>query len=337
MPQLTLIFIGRGFRSVLEACSFSSAPATLPTHLNEAEQIIIVHSDMDLADTTFKLFDAIEIIQEARYAIAAVYCLQIYEWLSTLRNEIEVMHTRSRWTTVRVAYLICRYYPLLLWPVVIVAYCGTWSYQFCTVMLMRAYAFTGRDKRVLILLLGCFSGLLAVDIWAFCTDITTLPEIAFITMGGTGCFPYYGKGFLGFRIVFNDGGYIDGSSLSDSLACGLKGFAFVIVANVIAAGLFFKYRIIPNFTNQRSPRDSSQNSPHNALGLPFALAISNLIACRVILGLRKKGMPTETLLNAQNSFLVRDALRVALPVPVVLPKFQELQSEKDEWGAPSEE
>lgn len=67
-------------------------------------------------------------------------------------------------------------------------------------MLMRAYAFSGRDKRVLALLLLCYAGLVAVDIWSFCTHVSTIPEIAFIALGGTGCYPYYGKGYMGFRI-----------------------------------------------------------------------------------------------------------------------------------------
>ncbi|KAG6902343.1 hypothetical protein C0995_001140 [Termitomyces sp. Mi166 len=253
-------------------------------------------------DVNTTLSDAVQIIREARYAIVAVYCLQLYEWFATLNKEIELIH-KSRWTSVKVAYLLCRYYPLLLWPIVIVAYCGTWSYDFCSrfgpavhvlfmpcqlfpqaVMLMRAYAFSGRDKRILALLLMCYAGLVVVDIWTFCTHISTIPEIVFVVLGGTGCYPYYGKGYMGFRIGYSmlAATLMDLVSLSIVLTVclgkrnrgvslaryfckqGLIAFGLVIAVNVTAAGFFF-----------------NQSSPHNGLGLPFIMVVSNLIACRV--------------------------------------------------------
>jgi hypothetical protein len=62
------------------------------------------------------------------------------------------------------------------------------------VMLMRAYAFSGRNKKVLFLLVSCYICLVAVDIWAFCWKIEMPPLILYSVLGGTGCFPnYYGE------------------------------------------------------------------------------------------------------------------------------------------------
>lgn len=66
------------------------------------------------------------------------------------------------------------------------------SYFNPAVMAMRAYAFSGRDRRVLIPLATCYLGLLAVNIWVFCIHIEAIPESFYILIGGTGCFPNYG-------------------------------------------------------------------------------------------------------------------------------------------------
>ncbi|KAG6829723.1 hypothetical protein H0H92_003682 [Tricholoma furcatifolium] len=227
------------------------------------------------------------------------------------------------------------------------AYCGTWSWSVCerfappvhilfmpcqllpqAVMLMRAYAFSGRDTRILALLLACYAGLFSVDVWSFCTNISTLPEIVFILLDGTGCYPYYGKGYMGFRVGYSmlAATLMDLISLIIVLAqClrktnsglalaryflkqGLISFGLVIAVNLIAAGLFF-----------------DQSSPNNGLGLPFVMTVSNLIACRVILGLRRKVSPSDEQIDARNSVLVREAFASPLTV-----------SRSDQWLMPAD-
>lgn len=281
-------------------------------------------------DSDVPLNTAIEIIIEGRYAIVAVSSLQLYEWFAAISMEVELVHG-SRWSSVKIAYLLCRYYPLLLWPLVMMAYAGSYTWQACTrlgpavyillgpcqlfpqaVMLMRAYAFSGRDRRILVLLLTCYAGLVAVDIWSFCTHITVLPEIVYMLLGKTGCYPYFGKGFMGFRIGYSmvAATSMDLISLTIVLVhCvrtrtqeislaryfvnqGLVSFGLALAVNIGAAGFFF-----------------NQKSPHNGLGLPFVLVVSNIIACRVILDLRRKVSPTDSELAYQHSHLVREALR----------------------------
>lgn len=67
-------------------------------------------------------------------------------------------------------------------------------------MLMRAYAFSGRSKRVLLILCLCYAGLLGVDVWVFCTHIAAPSPIFYVVVGKTGCFPDYGDGFMALRI-----------------------------------------------------------------------------------------------------------------------------------------
>ena len=67
-------------------------------------------------------------------------------------------------------------------------------------MLMRAYAFSGRDRRVLLPLATCYSGLLVVNIWVFCIHIKAIPAAFYIMIGGTGCFPNYEDQFMAAKI-----------------------------------------------------------------------------------------------------------------------------------------
>jgi len=67
-------------------------------------------------------------------------------------------------------------------------------------MVMRAYAFTGRNLSVKLLLGTCYSALLALDIWVFCGPLENLPELFYIFMRGSGCFPNYGGSFMAAKI-----------------------------------------------------------------------------------------------------------------------------------------
>jgi len=67
-------------------------------------------------------------------------------------------------------------------------------------MLMRAFAFCGRDRRILALLGSCYTCLVLIDIWVFCTKVDVLPQQLYVILDGTGCFPNYGAGFMALRI-----------------------------------------------------------------------------------------------------------------------------------------
>lgn len=67
-------------------------------------------------------------------------------------------------------------------------------------MVMRAYAFSGRNRWVLIPLATCYLGLLAVNVWVFCIRIEAIPPSFYILIGGTGCFPNYGDQVMAEKI-----------------------------------------------------------------------------------------------------------------------------------------
>jgi len=274
------------------------------------------------------LYDCLDSINDARYAMAAMLALQLYEWLALLDKEIDLIY-KSRLTKINVAYLLCRYYPAALWIVLMWAIVGDHPTNLCLrvvkpvnallapcqfisqgIMMMRAYAFTSRDYRVLVLLGFCYAILVGINIWVFCTNISVPVEL-YAVLGETGCFPNYGLGFMALRIGYT----ILAATLMDLVSLtvvlvycykcrarevslgryfvnqGLIAFAFVCVINIICVASYF-----------RPP------SYRSGTGLPMILVLPNIVACRVILQLRSRCLPSDTEISRRNSRLVREAL-----------------------------
>ncbi|KAJ7493282.1 hypothetical protein B0H11DRAFT_2156296 [Mycena galericulata] len=268
--------------------------------------------------TAADIVPALNTIQITRTGVLAVYVLSICEWWETLPTEVELIYP-SRWNSIKVAYFLCRYYPLALWPLVIYAYAGDHTAHSCanmtqivsilllpmvTVMLMRAYAFAGRKAKVLALLITVYAGLVGIDIWFFGTNAVSLPDIVYEALGGTGCFPDYGAPGpnRGTRLIAASS-VMDLVSLSIIairstrgslgrifLRQGFGAFTTVVAVHAIALGVYF-----------------DPQTYYNGVGLPYVLVISNLIACRLILDLRRKALPTETEILRRHSHLVDDA------------------------------
>ncbi|KIM39674.1 hypothetical protein M413DRAFT_194912 [Hebeloma cylindrosporum] len=178
-------------------------------------------------------------------------------------------------------------------------------------MSMRAYAFSGRTKKVRILLASSYTCLLVVDIWAFCRKIEIPSPILYSILGGTGCFPNYGEDDMASRIGYS----MLASVLMDLVSLivvvvhcvksplrdlslaryfvsqGLSSFAFISIVNVSAAVPFFGLPL------------------HTSLLLPPVVIVSNIVACRLILQLRARVTPTDSEISRRNSFLVRNEVR----------------------------
>ncbi|KAF7430780.1 hypothetical protein PC9H_006491 [Pleurotus ostreatus] len=136
----------------------------------------------------------------------AVYVILLWEALINLGEEHDLIH-QTRWGHVKVCYLACRYYPIIITPLYLwaciadidprtcasivlplqifllplVSYLRYPSHRetYCihlapdilrrnlVVILVRAYGFTGRNLYVLLLLCGCFVTLLFLQFWGF--------------------------------------------------------------------------------------------------------------------------------------------------------------------------
>ncbi|KAJ7065263.1 hypothetical protein C8F01DRAFT_737094 [Mycena amicta] len=275
--------------------------------------------------STVEISRTLDSINISRAAVIAVYPIIIYEWLDGLPAEVDLIYPSS-WTSIKIAYFLCRYYQLVIWPLVLFAYLPNHQAHIChslthitttvllplqlfgpAVMLMRAYAFAGRRQSVLALLLLLYMGLVCVNVWFFCINVPSLPDIVFVVLRGTGCFPDYSTRQSGIRLTTALGA----SSLMDFLSLaviaiyclrthstrgslgrafirqGLGAFVFMLVIHALALGTYF-----------------SPQTHQNGVGLPYALTLSNIVACRLILDLRRKALPTETEILRRHSRLV---------------------------------
>ena len=68
------------------------------------------------------------------------------------------------------------------------------------VMAMRAYGFSGRDRKVLIGLSLGYLTLVAVNLGVFTTETTLPGKFFYDQIGPTGCFPNYGTAVMAIRL-----------------------------------------------------------------------------------------------------------------------------------------
>ncbi|KAI5895696.1 uncharacterized protein SCHCODRAFT_01211798 [Schizophyllum commune H4-8] len=309
----------------------------------------------DMADASYyasELLRLVRVIEDARYGMVAAYSLGVYEWLLSLDEEI-LLIIRAPWTAMKFAYLFCRYYYLIYWPLMLWAFVGNHNYSLCLgltrpvnallmpmqfisqgIMAMRAYAFTGRNKRIAILLVTCYTLLVGVDIWTFTIHILLPPQELYTLLGGTGCFPNYGDKSLAFRYgicmlaavlmdlvslisMLSYHRHFDNSPGSLSrvfISQGLFVFACVALMNAVGAIIYF-----------------NPITHYSGIFLPVVVITSNVLACRIILHLRRKAYPTSSELMRQHSILVREDLRTrdeSQPPPTPL-HYQ--RSSPDPW------
>jgi len=122
-------------------------------------------------------------IQFARYMTVVTYTLQFYDWLICFSDEYQYIH-KARWTSVKVAFLVCRYYPLFVYPMYVWALVGNHASSVCEevwrplyvlvhlmpmmsqmVFIIRTYAFTGSNKFVGVLLVSIWMVFFGIGLW----------------------------------------------------------------------------------------------------------------------------------------------------------------------------
>ncbi|TFK75041.1 hypothetical protein BDN72DRAFT_605854 [Pluteus cervinus] len=261
--------------------------------------------------------------RNGRSSLVASFSLLVFEWLATLPSEIELIHSvPSRWSSIRIAFVLCRYYPLLAYSVILWAYTGDFSGQQCShitrpvyalyapshflgpaVMVLRAYAFAGRKFKILVLLSCCYALFFGIGVWVYWAGVGILPTEWFEHFGKTGCYPSSGDGIMGFRVGFAIGSstLMDLVSLSVVLHCrkegmdrwslgkyfvaqGLGSFAIITMVNAAATIMYFQ------------PQGS-----FSRIGLSFVIIINTITACRLILQLREKAVEMESYIDTQSN------------------------------------
>ncbi|TFK71475.1 hypothetical protein BDN72DRAFT_877093 [Pluteus cervinus] len=237
-----------------------------------------------------------------RAALAGAFCLQVYDWLLNLGDEVELIHN-ARWSITKMFFLLCRYWPMVGYPIVLWAYMGDHGGEFCrpvvkpiyliilsfyvspqAVIVIRAYAFSGQNPWCLTALISCTLSVAGLAMNALFRT-TPLPPSSYQLMGNAGCFPDCSrpgmKEELGLVIVM--------STLTDLVSLAIviyycsrlskhwaqhfvrQGFAFFACATLV---------------NVLSGSLLALKNDYSLIGLPYSAMLSNIIACRVILGLK---------------------------------------------------
>ncbi|KAF8152351.1 hypothetical protein B0H34DRAFT_113281 [Crassisporium funariophilum] len=229
-----------------------------------------------------------------RFPVVAIYSIVVFDFLLLIDQEHRLIY-KSRWTWLKAIYLVCRYYPLTVWPFTIWLYVVDHSYETCIPMvtlqqlsfiplhffphcmlIIRVWAFSGRKRWTLALLLACLSGYLAVQIWST-TGNHLVSEIIFATFGRSGCFrrsPHSKNQFAYCLNTRSTHGRLGKLFLIQAFSF----FCFMLCLNLGSAYLF--------------SRDSSQKPDGTAW--VSTLILPNILACRFILQLREQAIPSAS-------------------------------------------
>ncbi|KAF8644415.1 hypothetical protein AX16_008475 [Volvariella volvacea WC 439] len=263
---------------------------------------------------------------------------------------------KARWTSIKIAYLICRYYPILAFPFYLWAWLGDYPRETCekvvhplygmmvvfslsaqVVILIRSWAFAGRNPIILGMLVTCFIILAGAEIWLFGTNFVVVKEL-YLLLGDSACFANDGLAQAGgpyeylsafptavsspvsdsprdddvdsLQIIMLGAFFFDllmmlivivycirirsvrGRLGKTFLFQGFSGFVVISSLNLMTACLYF-----------------SPNRQWDGLGLPIIAILPDVIACRLILALRKRVNPTASAVERKHSKVVRDAFQ----------------------------
>ncbi|KAG8949319.1 hypothetical protein FRC04_008921 [Tulasnella sp. 424] len=257
-------------------------------------------------------------IKEAAYYIkasqimfCAFYAVCLWDWLTSLQREYRLIW-KSPWSVIKVLYLLCRYWVLLIIPYVLWVFVEDHSEAACLklfkspvalamwnqlwsegVLLIRTYAFLGNKKSVLFPLLVGLAGVVAYQLYVDNTQMTLLP---FLDPAGGPCFPtvkYVGSPhimlFFVAPLVFdtlvtcltlwrawqirNQSGGHGSPLLKTFVSEGIWYFLLISAANLINAIFYWQPKAVMS-----------------ALLIPLSVMFPDILACRMILGLRERGV-----------------------------------------------
>ncbi|KAG8934363.1 hypothetical protein FRC02_010108 [Tulasnella sp. 418] len=255
----------------------------------------------------------VAMLKEAAYYIrgsqiffSALYAVCLWDWLISLKREYHLIW-KKRWSVVKVLYILCRYWVIIIMPYVLWVFIEDHSEEACFklyrspvalamwnqlwsegVLLIRTNAFLGNKIQVLIPLCLMLAGVVAYQLYVDISQMTLLP---FINPPNGPCFPtvrYTGSahvmGFFLAPLIFDTILTVltvwqgwqhwkqskTGSPLLKSfLQDGIFYFFLISAANLVNAIFYFQPKQVMS-----------------ALLIPMSVIFPDILACRMILGLR---------------------------------------------------
>ncbi|KAH9858241.1 hypothetical protein C2E23DRAFT_880880 [Lenzites betulinus] len=243
----------------------------------------------------------------------AMYAIVVWDWLSGLQREYRFIWKTS-WTPVKVAYLLCRYWVLAVVPYLLWAFAVNHSLETCErifkipvslamwnqvaaecILLIRTYAFFGRNIFILTFLLVALAGVVSYQLYVATSQMLLLPFLPGTTSGP--CFPMskpHSAHLLGFFIaplLYDTVVTFMTIGKAVSIRRRNGGPSSQLIQTFLREGVF--YYILISFANlingifYLQPRQAI-----SAICIPLSVMLSPVLACRLILDLRERGSET---------------------------------------------
>ncbi|KAH9062271.1 hypothetical protein EDB87DRAFT_1608249 [Lactarius vividus] len=289
-----------------------------------------------------------------RYSMIDVVCF--YDWVISLDQEVALIYP-TQWNGVKAAYLFCRYYPMAIAPFHLWGLVGNHEQRVCesyyhvlfacsmptllitlgsvvssVILMLRTYAFSERNTRVLVALSITYLGLAGVIIWVLSKGLTLIP--LFSLTKRTACFAISGElnntlpaasvvqgnsppvpiaYHIGVLVTFFDclnilvvlwhwvrGRDTFGLLAKSFLKQGILVYVVMTAMNALAICTFLSSYLGPRGLNAITLLANI---------LPSALVI-RFLSHLPLLMLRQKASPTETKLRLEHSHMIDDALEM---------------------------
>ncbi|KAI0036317.1 hypothetical protein K488DRAFT_33167, partial [Vararia minispora EC-137] len=224
-----------------------------------------------------------------------------WDWIISLQNEWRLMW-KAQWTPVKVFYFLCRYWVLAITPYVLWCFCvnhpqdvcqrvyrspvilAMWNQLFAEcILLIRTYAFFGRDKRLLAILCAMLLGVVSYQLYVGIHRMLPLPFVS----GDEGpCFPMSIPGqadILGFFVApFCFDTLITIATLAKAFIMRRRnGPSSKLITMFLREGIFYFILIsIANLINGTFYFQSKADM--SAIMIPLSVLMSPLLACRLV-------------------------------------------------------
>ncbi|KAK0201799.1 hypothetical protein DFS33DRAFT_1022790 [Desarmillaria ectypa] len=213
----------------------------------------------------------------------------------------------------RILFTICRYFPLLFYPFYLWAWVPVHSKELCEKLICPF----GQYLCILILLCACWIGLVGANIWMFFTQFI-LVDITFSISGNrSSCFGNDRHS----EASYNSGPFATPVSTVMMISFGFDTLMMVLCivhclrrrsAQGPLGRVFLKQSIgafvVISSLNFITAMSFFGRSSLTGKTLPLTLVMSDIMACRLILSLRRRVSPTESFELQEQSRFVTEAL-----------------------------
>ncbi|KAH7103556.1 hypothetical protein BKA62DRAFT_45430 [Auriculariales sp. MPI-PUGE-AT-0066] len=234
------------------------------------------------------------------------YAVAIYDWLLCLNDEILFL-TSSGVSPAKIAYAICRFWPLFAHPIVLWVQAFDHSHDFCermfrvplylvainfaaaaSVLAIRLYAFTGGRRPIAVFLALGISIVTIYQFWVVSTQILLIPF-------GTGCYPGdKNENIRNLAGLFFSNLVYDIFATSIFAVHALTTFKFKLsltsgfTRHFLREG--FSYFIAISLINIANSAASFQkiNVSYSGVVTGLSMLIPNILACRLVINMRRE-------------------------------------------------